>query len=104
MYLARLAWDSNQQVQSQVSHSGQFPQPLSLYQNQGPYTQSQQGSSQYQQNYQQNKSDVSNCVSNITKINKSNLKLLNYTIIIYRIHMHIFLTCGKKIDLKDLKI
>ncbi|XP_011063032.1 PREDICTED: RNA-binding protein 33-like [Acromyrmex echinatior] len=54
---ARLAWDSNQQVQSQVSHSGQFPQPLSLYQNQGPYPQSQQGSSQYQQNYQQNKSD-----------------------------------------------
>ncbi|KYN06629.1 hypothetical protein ALC62_02286, partial [Cyphomyrmex costatus] len=54
---ARLAWDSNQQVQSQVSHGGQFPQPLSLYQNQGPYTQSQQGSSQYQQNYQQNKSD-----------------------------------------------
>ncbi|EFN64480.1 hypothetical protein EAG_01817 [Camponotus floridanus] len=54
----RLAWDSNQQqTQSQVSHSGQFPQPPSSYQNQGPYNQTQQGSSQYQQNYQQNKSD-----------------------------------------------
>lgn len=59
MYLARLVWDSNQQ--QQVSHSGQFPQPLS-YQNQGSYNQSQQGPSQYQQNYQQNKSDVSNCI------------------------------------------
>lgn len=57
--IARLVWDSNQQ-QTQVSHSGQFPQPQSSYQNQGPYNQTQQGSSQYQQNYQQNKSDVSN--------------------------------------------
>ncbi|XP_072758175.1 uncharacterized protein [Anoplolepis gracilipes] len=55
----RLVWDSNQQTQPQVSHSGQFPQPPSSYQNQGPYNQAQQGSSQqnYQQNYQQNKSD-----------------------------------------------
>lgn len=100
MYLARLAWDSNQQVQSQVSHSGQFPQPLSLYQNQGSYTQSQQGSSQYQQNYQQNKSDVSNCIIKINKSKNLEIIKLHY----YRIHMHIFLTCGKKIDLKDLKI
>lgn len=61
--IARLVWDSNQQqTQSQVSHSGQFPQPPSSYQNQGSYNQTQQGSSQYQQNYQQNKSDVSNCI------------------------------------------
>lgn len=62
MHLARLVWDSNQQVQPQVSHSGQFPQPLSSYQNQESYNQSQQGPSQYQQNYQQNKSDVSNYI------------------------------------------
>ncbi|XP_014479002.1 PREDICTED: RNA-binding protein 33-like [Dinoponera quadriceps] len=56
---ARLAWDTNQQqVQPQVSHSGQYPQqPPSSYQNQGSYSQSQQGPPQYQPNYQQNKSD-----------------------------------------------
>ncbi|XP_029679062.1 RNA-binding protein 33-like isoform X1 [Formica exsecta] len=54
----RLVWDSNQQqAQPQVTHSGQFSQPPSSYQNQGPYNQAQQGSSQYQLNYQQNKSD-----------------------------------------------
>ncbi|XP_011699649.1 PREDICTED: RNA-binding protein 33-like [Wasmannia auropunctata] len=54
---ARLAWDSNQQVQPQAPHGGQFSQPHPPYQNQGPYNQPQQGPSQYQQNYQQNKSD-----------------------------------------------
>ncbi|XP_011166606.1 RNA-binding protein 33 isoform X2 [Solenopsis invicta] len=54
---ARLAWDSNQQVQPQASHGGQFPQAPSSYPNQGSYNQSQQGPLQHQQNYQQNKSD-----------------------------------------------
>ncbi|EZA53298.1 hypothetical protein X777_06377 [Ooceraea biroi] len=57
---ARLVWDSNQ-VQPQTSHSSQFSQPPSSYQNQRPYNQPQQGPPQYQQqnqqNYQPNKSD-----------------------------------------------
>lgn len=69
MHLARLVWDSNQQVQPQVSHSGQFPQPPhSSYQNQESYNQSQQGPSQYQQNYQQNKSDVSSYIIHNVKL------------------------------------
>ncbi|XP_031827022.1 uncharacterized protein LOC116424580 isoform X2 [Nomia melanderi] len=58
---ARLVWDSAQQQQqtplsSQIPTS-QFSQPISSYQNQSSYNQTQQGPPHYQQNYQQNKSD-----------------------------------------------
>ncbi|XP_017886720.1 RNA-binding protein 33-like [Ceratina calcarata] len=56
---ARLAWDSPQQAPNPPSQgpAGQFSQPVTPYQNQTSYNQTQQGPSHYQQNYQPNKTD-----------------------------------------------